>query len=47
MAGRPRGARRTRMHKAGIPLVAGGVTIRPVKPEWARFAWPGEAKAAE
>jgi tRNA-modifying protein YgfZ len=29
------------------PLVAGGITIRPVKPEWARFAWPGETKAAE
>jgi tRNA-modifying protein YgfZ len=32
---------------AGTPLVAGGVTIRAVKPDWARFAWPGEAKAAE
>jgi folate-binding protein YgfZ len=29
-----------------IPIVAGGITIRPMKPEWARFAWPGE-KAAE
>lgn len=29
------------------PLVAGGIAVRPVKPEWARFAWPGEAKAAE
>jgi tRNA-modifying protein YgfZ len=28
-------------------LIAGGVTIRPVKPDWARFAWPGENKAAE
>ena len=29
------------------PIVAGGIVIRPVKPAWARFAWPGEAKAAE
>jgi folate-binding protein YgfZ len=28
-------------------LAAGGVPIRPVKPEWARFAFPGESKAAE
>jgi folate-binding protein YgfZ len=27
---------------SGTPLVAGGVTIRPRKPPWARFAWPGE-----
>ena len=26
----------------GQPLVAGGVAIVPEKPEWARFAWPGE-----
>ena len=32
---------------AGTPLAAGGVPIRLVKPAWARFAWPGEAKAAE
>ena len=32
---------------AGTALVAGGVEIRPVKPAWARFAWPGETKAAE
>jgi folate-binding protein YgfZ len=32
---------------AGTMLAAGGVEIRPVKPDWARFAWPGEAKAAE
>jgi folate-binding protein YgfZ len=32
---------------AGTPLIAGGIEIRPVKPAWARFAWPGEAKAAE
>jgi folate-binding protein YgfZ len=30
----------------GTPIVAGGVTLRPHKPEWATFAWPGE-KAAE
>jgi folate-binding protein YgfZ len=27
---------------AGTPLTAGGITIRPVKPAWATFAWPGE-----
>jgi folate-binding protein YgfZ len=32
---------------AGAPLVAGGATLRLVKPDWARFAWPGEATAAE
>jgi folate-binding protein YgfZ len=32
---------------AGHPLTAGGVEIRVVKPAWARFAFPGEAKAAE
>ena len=31
----------------GTPMVAGGIAIRPVKPAWARFAFPGEAKAAE
>ena len=29
---------------AGHDLVAGTVTLRLVKPEWARFAFPGEAK---
>jgi tRNA-modifying protein YgfZ len=29
------------------PLLAGGVPIRLVKPDWARFAFPGEPKAAE
>lgn len=29
------------------PIMAGGIAIRPVKPDWARFPWPGEAKAAE
>jgi tRNA-modifying protein YgfZ len=32
---------------AGASLSAGGVPIRLVKPDWARFAWPGEATAAE
>jgi hypothetical protein len=32
---------------AGTPLVAGSATLRLVKPEWARFAWPGETPAAE
>ncbi|HSP50429.1 MAG TPA: folate-binding protein [Pseudolabrys sp.] len=26
-------------------LSAGGIAIRVVKPDWAKFAWPGEAKA--
>jgi tRNA-modifying protein YgfZ len=29
------------------PLLAGGVPIRLVKPDWARFAFPGESRAAE
>ena len=32
---------------AGTPLVCGGIAIRVVKPDWATFPWPGEAKAAE
>src|SRR5262245_59011536 len=28
-------------------LVAGGVALRALKPRWARFAFPGEAKAAQ
>jgi len=32
---------------AGQPIISGGVAIRPVKPAWAQFGWPGEAKAAE
>lgn len=32
---------------AGAPLTAGNATLRLVKPAWARFAWPGESKAAE
>jgi folate-binding protein YgfZ len=29
------------------PLTCGGVTLGVVKPAWAKFSWPGEAKAAE
>jgi hypothetical protein len=32
---------------SGAPLTAGGTPIRLAKPEWARFAFPGENKAAE
>ena len=32
---------------AGTPLMAGGVAVRVVKPDWATFAWPGEGQAAE
>src|SRR3954447_18676241 len=32
---------------ADQPILCGGVALHPVKPEWARFCWPGEAKAAE
>jgi folate-binding protein YgfZ len=32
---------------SATPLVAGGITVRLVKPAWARFAFPGEPKAAE
>jgi folate-binding protein YgfZ len=31
----------------GALLMAGGIALRPVKPDWARFTWPGETKAAE
>ena len=31
---------------AGMALTAGGVSIRPLKPDWARFSFPGD-KAAE
>jgi tRNA-modifying protein YgfZ len=31
---------------AGHPFVAGAVTLRLVKPDWARFAFPGERKPA-
>jgi hypothetical protein len=29
-----------------MPLEAGGIAIRAVKPAWAKFDWPGEAKVA-
>ena len=32
---------------SGATLTAGGITLKLVKPAWARFAFPGEAKAAE
>ncbi|MEA2928816.1 MAG: tRNA-modifying protein YgfZ, partial [Hyphomicrobiales bacterium] len=32
---------------AGQPLVAGGLALKAVKPAWARFPWPGDAKTAE
>ena len=32
---------------AGTPLIAGGIEMRAIKPAWARFAFPGDAKAAE
>jgi folate-binding protein YgfZ len=32
---------------AGQPLIAGGVEMRLAKPSWARFPFPGDAKAAE
>jgi tRNA-modifying protein YgfZ len=31
----------------GIGLTAGGIPLRLAKPDWARFAFPGEPKAAE
>ena len=30
----------------GTPLTAGGIAIRPVKPDWAKFPWPGETAAS-
>jgi len=30
---------------AGTPLLCGNITLHIVKPDWARFAWPGEEKA--
>ena len=32
---------------AGQIIVSGGIALTPVKPDWARFGWPGEVKAAE
>ena len=28
------------------PLTAGGIAVRVVKPDWAKFVWPGEAKTS-
>jgi folate-binding protein YgfZ len=30
----------------GTPLTAGGIALHPVKPDWARFDWPGDTRAA-
>jgi folate-binding protein YgfZ len=32
---------------AGDPITAGGIVLTPAKPDWARFAWPGEAAPVE
>ena len=32
---------------AGTPIMSGGRPITLVRPDWARFEWPGAAKAAE
>ena len=32
---------------AGTPLMSGGWPLTPVRPDWAQFEWPGDAKAAE
>jgi folate-binding protein YgfZ len=29
---------------AGLPLTCGGIDIRVVKPDWAKFPWPGETQ---
>ena len=31
---------------AGTPIMSGGIALQPVKPDWAQFAWPGDAKVA-
>jgi hypothetical protein len=36
-----------RVGEAAEPLKAGGVPIKLVKPDWARFPFPGDKKAAE
>jgi folate-binding protein YgfZ len=33
-------------YSAGDSLVAGGVPIQALKPDWARFPWPGEEKGS-
>lgn len=32
---------------SGTPLTAGRIPLTLAKPDWAKFTWPGEAKAAE
>jgi folate-binding protein YgfZ len=32
---------------AGVALASGGTVLRPFRPAWARFPFPGEANAAE
>jgi folate-binding protein YgfZ len=32
---------------AGQQILSGGIALHPVKPAWARFDWPADAKAAE
>ena len=32
---------------AGTPLMCGGIALRPIKPAWARFQFPGEAAPAK
>lgn len=39
--------RATEALSGGETLTAAGVPIRPIKPDWAKFAFPGESKAAE
>lgn len=31
---------------SGKPIIAGGITLQLLKPDWATFAWPGEKEAA-
>ncbi|MDO9413157.1 MAG: folate-binding protein [Pseudolabrys sp.] len=31
---------------SATPIIAGGIAIRAAKPDWAKFAWPGEEKAS-
>ncbi|HEY7299217.1 MAG TPA: folate-binding protein [Xanthobacteraceae bacterium] len=33
--------------RSELPLAAGGIAIKPVKPQWAKFDFPGEAKDAQ
>jgi folate-binding protein YgfZ len=32
---------------SGLPLAVGDIEIKPVKPHWAKFAFPGDAKEAQ